>query len=183
VTARLKRVLPHGVLLAAAAVLYWMATRIEVETGGRISPAVWPKTVIVVMALLCGYEIVKRLLAKDARSATGLLGGIQSGPAAQRDPPDAAPEHPRKLAGGIALVAGYVVLVPWLGFFVSTAAFLAVFPWIGGLRRPALCAAIALAGSLALIVIFMRVAYVSLPLGAGPFRELSILMLRVLGVT
>jgi len=30
---------------------------------------------------------------------------------------------------------------------------------------------------------FMRVAYISLPLGAGPFRELSLALLRLLGVS
>jgi hypothetical protein len=33
-----------------------------------------------------------------------------------------------------------------------------------------------------LLVIFMRVAYVSLPLGVGPFKTLSLALLRLIGV-
>ena len=100
-------------------------------------------------------------------------------------PPTAAKEaeHPRKLYSGIGLVAAYVILVPWLGFFLSTALFLAAFPWLGGLRRPLLTAALGIAGSLVLVVIFMRVAYISLPLGEGPFRALSLALLGAIGVT
>jgi len=73
--------------------------------------------------------------------------------------------------------------VPWLGFFVATALFLAVFPWIGGLRRPVLTSIVGLAGSFVLVVIFMRVAYISLPLGEGPFQALSLALLRAIGVS
>jgi hypothetical protein len=177
---RLKEVVPHAVMLCAAVALYWAAGRIDVETGGRISPAAWPKAIVAIMALLCLYEIVKRLVASHAGSATGLLGGLQG---QGKDEHEGPPEHPRQLFGGIALIAAYVLAVPWLGFFVTTALFLAAFPWIGGLRRPVVAASVALAGSLALIVIFMRVAYISLPLGAGPFRSFSIALLRALGVS
>ena len=55
-----------------------------------------------------------------------------------------------------------------------TALFLALFSWIGGFRR-ALPVALgrACSGAFVLLVIFMRVAYISLPLGDGPFRSLS----------
>ena len=186
--ARARQVLPYAVMLVAAALLFWAATRIDVDTGGRISPAIWPKTIIVIMALLCAYEIVKRLVAKRTSSATGLLGGLNANPAEGEAPVEepAGPdpiERPAMLWGGIALVAAYVILAPWLGFFIATVLFLAAFPWVGGVRRPLFVAAIAALGSLAVIVIFMRVAYVSLPLGEGPFRALSLALLRALGVS
>lgn len=185
---RARQVLPYVVMLVAAALLFWAATRIDVETGGRISPAIWPKTIIVIMALLCIYEIVKRLVAKRAASATGLLGGLNANPAegegAVAEPAGPDPiAKPGMLWAGIALVAAYVVLAPWLGFFIATVVFLAAFPYVGGVRRPLVVAATAVLGSLAVIVIFMRVAYVSLPLGEGPFRALSLALLRALGVT
>ena len=176
---RARQALPYAVLLVGAALLFWAATRIDVDTGGRIGPAVWPKTIIAIMALLCAYEIVKRLAAGRTASATGLLGEAVVEEPAGPDPI----VKPGMLWAGIALVAAYVVLAPWLGFFIATVLFLGAFPWVGGLRRPLLAAAIATLGSLAVIVIFMRVAYVSLPLGEGPFRALSLALLRALGVT
>lgn len=186
---RLRQVLPHGVMLAASVLLYWAATGIDADTGGRIGPAAWPKAIIVVLGVLCIWEIVKRLLAGSAPAARGLVNALTHNPAevaagieaGSAPAPDA--EHPRKLAAGIALVAAYVVAVSWTGFFVATVLFLAIFPWVGGLRRPVLAALLGLSGSLVLIVVFMRVAYISLPLGEGPFRALSLALLRAIGVT
>ncbi|MEO5677295.1 MAG: hypothetical protein ABIQ84_07090, partial [Usitatibacter sp.] len=88
---KLRRVLPHGVMLAASCWLYWAATRIDAETGGRIGPGVWPKAAIVFMGVLCAYEIVKRLVARSDFEAKGLLPGSEvpgSGPgsAAEQEP-------------------------------------------------------------------------------------------------
>lgn len=182
---RLRLVVPHTVMLVAAGFLYWAATRIEGSTGGRIGPDVWPKAVIVIMALLCAYEVAKRLFFGARSDAQGVVAGLTHDPTtpAVEAEAETLPSHPGKLLAGIALVAGYVVLVPWLGFFLCTGIFLAAFPWAGGLRRPVLSAALGLAGSLLLVVVFMRVAYISLPLGEGPFRAVSLGLMRLLGVT
>ncbi|MEO7743199.1 MAG: tripartite tricarboxylate transporter TctB family protein [Usitatibacter sp.] len=176
---KLSQVLPHGVMLAASIVLYWLAAGIDVDTGGRISPAVWPKAVIVIMGLLCAYEIVKRLLARSQFTATGVLSTDPLGVGREA----ALPLNLPMLFGGIALIAAYVVAVPYTGFFLTTALFLGIFPRIGGMQRPLLCAAIGVAGSLALAVVFMRIAYISLPLGDGAFRALSLALMRAIGVT
>jgi hypothetical protein len=177
---KVMRVLPHAVMLLVACALYWMATRIEADTGGRIGPAVWPKAIIVFMGLLCAYEIVKRLVVRTDFVATGLVPGMAE-PVAEPAPAPAAGN--RMLFGGIALIAAFVFAVPWIGFFLATALFLAIFPWIGGLRRPVVAVSVSLAGTLVLAVVFLKVAYISLPLGEGPFRALSLGLLRVLGVT
>jgi hypothetical protein len=174
--ARLRRIAPYGVLLLVAGFLYWAAGRIDAPTGGRIGPDAWPRAVIVFMGLLCAYEIVKRLVVRTDFEAKGLLSG--SGV----DTPRGKANYPM-LFGGIALILAYVIAVPWTGFFATTALFLAAFQWVGGLRRPVLVAAIGLAGSFALVVVFMRVAYISLPLGEGPFRALSLGLMRAIGVT
>lgn len=173
---KLRRVLPHGVMLAVSCWLYWASTRIDVETGGRIGPAVWPRAVIVLMGLLCLYEIVKRLVVRPAFEASGP-------PANAKVEETAAPENHRMLFSGIALIAAYVAAVPWAGFFLTTAILLALFPLVGGFRRPALCVAIGVGGALVLVIVFMRVAYISLPLGEGVFRTVSLALLRALGVT
>jgi len=174
--AKLRRVLPHGVMLAVSCWLFWASTRIDVETGGRIGPAVWPRAVIVLMGLLCLFEIVKRLVGRTEFEGGGLLANAKVEEAA-------APDNHRMLFSGIALIAAYVAAVPWAGFFVTTAIFLALFPLMGGFRRPALCIAIGVGGALVLVTVFMRVAYISLPLGEGVFRTVSLALLRALGVT
>jgi len=173
-------------MLAVSIALYWCATRIDADTGGRIGPDVWPKAIIVFMGLLCVYEIVKRLVVKTEFEAKGLLSGAET----LKEEPVPSPlgegqgegkDHPM-LYWGIGLIAAYVVGVPWIGFFVATFVFLVAFPLIGGSRRPVAIIVTALIGTITLAVVFMRVAYISLPLGEGPFRELSIALMRAMGV-
>lgn len=184
---KLRLVLPHGVMLVASALLYFAASRIDVDTGGRISPALWPKAVIVFMGLLCAYEIAKRLVASRMESARGLVDGLDQNPAqaaAAREAAAAAPKPDwRMLSSGIGLIAAYVIAVPWTGFILTTTVFLIVFPLVGGFRRRGVAVAIGVAGGFLLAITFVRVAYISLPLGEGPFRSLSLALMRALGVT
>ena len=69
-----------------------------------------------------------------------------------------------------------------LGFFVATAVYLALFMVIGRYRRPVVVAVTSVVGSLAFVYVFMKIVYVSLPLGSGPFQHLSIAVLAALGV-
>jgi hypothetical protein len=174
-------------MLIASVLLYVAASRIDVDTGGRISPALWPKAVIVFMGLLCAYEIAKRLLASRLESTRGLIEGLDQNPAQAAAAKEAAALAPkpayRMLFSGIGLIAAYVIAVPWTGFILTTTVFLILFPLVGGFRRHGLAAGIGVAGGFVLAVTFLRVAYISLPLGEGPFRSLSLALMRALGVT
>lgn len=179
--------LPHLLMLAASAALYAAAMNIDASSaGGRIGPDFWPKVVIGGMAALCLYEAVKRLVFGRG-SAGGLGDALTALPATAADGQEAPQEepereYPRLMLVGTALVIGYVLAVPYLGFFITTAAFLASFSWLGGFRRPWLNLAVSAAGALLLVVLFMRVAYISLPLGEGPFRAVSLALITLLGV-
>ncbi|MEO8186879.1 MAG: tripartite tricarboxylate transporter TctB family protein [Burkholderiaceae bacterium] len=185
---RLRLVLPYGVMLLATGWLYYAATLIDAPGGlsaTRIGPDFWPKTIIGAMAVLCIYEIAKRLMIGAGRDAGGLTEGLDRPPATadgKQIEPDAPVVDNRKLAAGLALIAGFVIGVVYLGFVIATALFLALFSWVGGYRRALPVALVSVLGAFILLVIFMRVAYVSLPLGIGPFHSLSVLILRLIGV-
>jgi putative tricarboxylic transport membrane protein len=175
-------------MLGASALLYVAAMRIDAPvslSATRIGPDSWPKFIIGTIAALCVYEIVKRLLIGTSFTATGLLQGLNRAPnPADREIAAIVPEeHNGKLLAGIALIAAFVFGVQYVGFFTGTAVFLGAFAWIGGFRRPAPVMLIALIGAFILLVIFMRVAYVSLPLGAGAFKTLSLFLLQLIGVS
>jgi hypothetical protein len=185
---RLLSIVPHTVMLGASALLYVAAMRIDAPvslSATRIGPDSWPKFIIGAIAVLCVYEIVKRLLIGTSFTATGLLQGLNRAPnPADREIAAIVPEeHNGKLFAGIALIAAFVFGVQHVGFFAGTAVFLGAFAWIGGFRRPVPVLLIALIGAFILLVIFMRVAYVSLPLGAGPFKALSLFLLQLIGVS
>jgi len=76
----------------------------------------------------------------------------------------------------------YVVLIETLGFFLCTAIYLALFMWVGRYRRPGVIVATSLVGSLAFMFMFMKVVYVSLPLGVEPFAQVSFALMRIMGI-
>jgi hypothetical protein len=184
---RLRHVLPHTVMLLVSIVLYWAALQIDTsgtQGGQRIGPDFWPKVVIGFMGLLCLYEIVKRLVMHSSFTAAGLTEGLDHNPAQAGSAPEPTPEreYPAMLWAGGAVIVGYVAVVPWLGFFLSSMLFLATFVWIGGFHKPFTALIVSAVGAFGLLVIFMRVAYISLPLGEGLFRSLSTALLALIGV-
>lgn len=188
---RLRLCVAHLLMLLIAIALYWAAMQIDTSnTGGgqRIGPDFWPKAVIIFMGALALYEVVKRAIFGSNFKATSLADSITANPNLATDSTlqhageDAATEYPRLLAAGTLLILGYVGAVDWLGFFVTTVVFLFAFTWVGGFRRHGWNALISIVGAFVMVVLFMRVAYISLPLGEAPFRMLSIALLNAIGV-
>jgi len=179
---RIRQILPHSIMLLVSLFLYWCTMQIDVSGAGddRIGPDFWPKVIVVFMGLLCLYEIIKRLVVHSNFTATGMV-SVHNPTEAEEPPEASAPEHPGKLLVGIALIFAFVVVAPYLGFFLTTILFLFSFQWIGGICKPLASALIAVLGAFVLLILFMRVAYISLPLGTGPFQDLSVWLLRLLG--
>lgn len=177
---RLARAAPYALVLAAAGVLYVFALRIDTSAAaGRIGPDFWPRAILAVLALVCLYELAKSLLGAGAGAAGGLL---QSYLDSAESTAEKETGNAMRLLAGVGATLAYVLLVGVLGFFLATAAFLSAFIAIGGYRRWGIVAACGLAGSLAMVIVFMKVVYVSLPLGAGPFQAVSVALLALLGV-
>jgi putative tricarboxylic transport membrane protein len=178
VIVRFARAAPYALVLAAAGVLYHFALRIDASAaGGRIGPDFWPRAILALLALLCVVELAKSFIMADPASAGGLL-------EAYLDPESSSEKTAStgRLLWGMGATLAYVLLVGTLGFFLATAAFLSAFIAIGGYRRWSVVAACGIGGSLAMVLVFMKVVYVSLPLGAGPFQALSVGLLGILGV-
>ena len=185
---RIGRALPYFVVLAVVCGLYVVVGRIEfVAPGGRIGPNFWPKAILLFAMATCIYAIAKTLfLARGDRDVEGVLGSVlKEVPAADEatltaDAPE--PRYPLLLWSGIALTVLYLFAVERLGFFLTTALYLGLFMWIGRYRRIGVIVATSLLGSLAFVFMFMKVVYVSLPLGVGPFAEVSYLLMKLLAI-
>ena len=171
---KLRSVAPYAALFVAAVYLYRDAGAFAAAgRPGQLGPDVWPRAVLVLLMIVCALAIVRRTLFVAAGSAS---------PTVAEGDAESAQRFPWCLAGGIALTIAYVLALDWLGFFVSTALYLALFMLVGRYRRVRVIAAASVVGSLAFVFVFMKIVYVSLPLGRGPFKALSVSILAMLGV-
>ena len=182
---RLQRALPYLVVLAAATWLLILTNRLEFNaSGGRIGPDFWPRAILVMAMITCAWEIGKTFLVGHKKSdLAGVLGTVvKDNPDWEEPEEPESVRHPRLLLAGIGLTVGYLFAIETLGFFLCTALYLGLFMWIGRYRRVGVIVTTSLVGSLAFVFMFMKVVYVSLPLGTGPFAQVSFLLMRVLGI-
>jgi hypothetical protein len=175
VHARIKAVLPYVAVLAGAAFLYGnTASFAALGRPGQLGPDFWPKAVLVLLMVTCAIEIV-RLALVPAR--------LRVAPAAPADgDEEAGPRFPLLLGAGIGLTILYVPGMQVLGFFLATVAYLAAFMLVGRYRRYGVVAVTSVLGSLAFVFVFMKIVYVSLPLGVGPFQWVSTALMALLGI-
>ena len=123
-----------------------------------------------------------RVRDRAPRGARARAVGCVAGIGCRADDADEGERFPWRLAGGIALTILYVLALDTLGFFVATALYLALFMLLGRYRRMRVIAVASAVGSLAFVFVFMKVVYVSLPLGTGAFKALSVWILAMLGI-
>jgi hypothetical protein len=180
----MSRTLPYVVVLAIASYLYYVAAHIEFAApGGRIGPNFWPKAILGMAMATCVYEIVKRLVFGDGAELGGVLQSIvKDVPDAQEGAEEGQKTYPVRLLIGVILTLAYAFTIETLGFFLCTALFLAAFMVVGRYRRWGVIAASSLLGSLIFMFVFMKIVYVSLPLGQGPFAEVTYLLMRLMAI-
>jgi putative tricarboxylic transport membrane protein len=170
----------------AAGYLYYVASGMEFAARpGTLGPDFWPKLILALIILACAYEVVKILVFRGGAQVEGVLGEIVDDVSVDPQVPLAMPEATRRpwlLLGGIGVTIAYVAFVQTLGFFTATIVYLASFIVIGGYRRWRVIAAVSLLGTLLMLFFFMKVVYVSLPLGTGVFQHITLFLMRILGV-
>jgi len=176
---RLAGAAPYAVVLAAAAYLYVNAGSFAaLARPGELGPAFWPRAVLTLLMLVCGGAILRAVIFPPVGQAP-VAGSPSNGDEAAGEERVA---YPYRLLGGVVLSAAYVAGMAWLGFFLATALYLGLFMWLGRYRRPGVIVTASLIGSLAFVFVFMKIVYVSLPLGVGPFQAVSVAILALFGI-
>ena len=180
------RLFPYALIGACAGFLYHAATQIDFHRrAGTLGPDVWPRLVLGLMIATCVYEIVRTVLFRGRRSgAAGVLQDMveQSEARYGGGYVHVAEKSPLLLAAGIVLTALYVWIIQHLGFVLATAPYIAAFIALGGYRRWGVNAAVSLIGTLAMMFFFMKVVYVSLPIGGEPFAQVTLALMRLMGI-
>ncbi len=183
---RLRRIAPYALVGAIGIFLFHAATRFDfVRREGTLGPDFWPQLILGLLIAVCVLEIARIALARDPDRGDGgvledIARGVNAAPVA--DSPAVPEHHPFLLLAGMAATLAYVALVATTGFFLTTAAYLAAFLVIGGYRRRGIIALLSVGGALLLMFVFMKLVYVSLPLGSGPFAQFTILLMKLMGI-
>ncbi len=181
---RMNKILPYVIVLAIASFLYFFVGKIDfIAPGGRIGPNFWPKTILTLAMVTCVYEILKNLFFdKSDGDLEGVLGSVlKEAPTEATDVPEEK-RYMHLLWIGIAMTVAYAVLIETVGFFLCTLLYLAAFMWVGRYRRIGVILSVSLVGTLVFMFVFMKVVYVSLPLGVEPFSQVSFLLMRLMGI-
>ncbi len=184
-TSKLQYLLPHAALTLIAAILLWFAQGIHSAAvdAHRISPAFWPKAILWLWLLLAAGEFINRCIKLtrvqlgEKTAKTDLRREIGTEESDEHEPGSLW----RSIVG-LAIILGYSIFVSWVGFPIATAGFLFAFAWLGGYKRPLALSTTSVIGTAVLILIFMKVAYISLPLGVSVFKDFSILILKLFGI-
>lgn len=176
--ARTKAIVPYAVVLAIAAFLY-VKTAAFAALGrpGQLGPDFWPKAVLVLLMVTCAIEILRAALAGPVKPSA--LANAKQG---HGEGDEGERRYPVLLVSGIVITALYVPGMELVGFFLATVIYLAAFMLVGRYRRYGVIAVTSVVGSLAFVFVFMKIVYVSLPLGIGPFRAVSTALMTLLGI-
>ena len=173
--ARLARLAPYAVVGLGAAWLYYIAAHMQYERrGGTLGPDFWPKLVLGLTIAVCAVEIARIALERS-------LGKTASQPR-DADEDETPPQRPVLVISGMALTGLYAWLLHAMGFFSATVPYVAAFVVLGGYRRWGVVAAVSIVGAFVMMFFFMKVVYVSLPLGDGPFQAVTLFLMRVMGI-
>ena len=172
---RLQAALPYVVVLAVGAFLYHRADSFEFEeSSGRIGPGAWPKLILVLLLLTALWGAV----ASTVRVGRGAEEPTETDEALAR-PPEI---YPYLVWVAVGVTIGYLLLLPVIGFFLATIAYVFILMYLGHYRRPLPAALLSLAVAFAFMFVFMRVVYVALPVGTAPFDRLSFALMAAMGV-
>ena len=173
-----RSILPYIVGLAIAAALYIYAGQAEyTPRPGELGPEVWPRLAILLMAASCLFELTRRLIAGN-KDATGLIEAFDREPEAE----DTGPSHPRLLVAGVVLMGIYAVALPFLGFIFGTFLFLAAFMYAGRYRKHGVIWGASATVTILCGILFLRIAYVSLPRGIAPFDRITDIFFAIPGI-
>ena len=180
-TSRYRALVPYVLVLAAAAFLTWSALHFGfTPRGDRPGPDVWPRAILALIVVTCIVRIVA-LLRRPGRADPVMLDDVlDSRP--DGEAPQSPPRNPVLLLIGIALTIAYVALLGTLGFFIDTALYIALLIRTGRYRRWPVIVTVAVVGALAFMAVFMRVVYLSLPIGSPPFSVVSLALMQAMGI-
>lgn len=172
-----KKTAIYVVVLAAALFLFHAAENFEFEqVGNRIGPNAWPLMILSLLIVVAGYGVLKSLI--ERRPAV-----VVHEQAAEEEALLRPPEiYPHLVWLGMAATVGYLIVMPILGFFLSTILFSGILIYVSQYRNTVNIAVLSVLFAVAFLFLFMRIVYVALPIGIEPFARVSLMVMSLIGV-
>jgi len=136
---------------------------LDAVARGPLGPGFWPRLALIGLALGCVAKLVEEWRRAGAT-----------------EPVSRPPLARAKLAAGVGALVLYVWLAPLLGFAIASALFIAGFMALCGARSAGALAAAAGLGTVSLLYLFVKLVYLPLPKGDGPFETLTLALYRAL---
>jgi putative tricarboxylic transport membrane protein len=182
--ARLLASAPYLITLAVAVLLFVKAGQLEYDhVPGRIGPDAWPKLILALMMVAAAWGTAKALVFDSGGGeASPMLHRIENAGEPDATGIEEREIYPARVWAALGGTVVYLWILQYLGFFLGSFAFLAFIIYVGGYRKLSRVLAISLIGSLLFMTIFVRVIYVSLPLGIEPFSRISLALLALLNI-
>lgn len=181
VLTRIKQIAPYTMLIIGGLVLYHSVDQIYyTPMPGQIGPDVWPKILLTLMMLVCVFEIFRIGLAPKK---------VKISDTSEKDIYDAAEECEEnqeysslRVIGVIAATTIYLLCLETGGFFLCTIFYTACLMWLGGVRRAFTLISLSLFITFFFTYMFMKIVFVSLPIGVSPFSDVSRSVMIILGI-
>ncbi|HET8576488.1 MAG TPA: tripartite tricarboxylate transporter TctB family protein [Methylomirabilota bacterium] len=163
--------------IAAAAVLLWNSRGLDdVVRAGQLGPSFWPRVVLIGLVLSCLARLLAPWLARHTRRPPAAAPPTPSAPAAH------TPREIATLAAAMAAILLYAAATPWVGFPLATCLFVLAFMRLCGARSwPGMAASAAL-GCVSLLYLFVKLVYLPLPKGQGPFEAFTLGLYQLLRI-
>lgn len=172
-----KRIIPYVIILLVSLYFYYLAGQFRFfAKPGHLGPDFWPKMLLALTMVACLYEIIKTAFFLNIGPSKEVSGEASAKAESKKK------TYPGLLVIGIAMTVAYAYFVTILGFIICTFLYFALFMIVGRYRKVWAILANSVVGTLVLVVIFMKIAYVSLPLGQEPFSGVTFFVLRMLGI-
>lgn len=147
-----------AVFLTSSCVFYYQTLHFPKTRISDVGPEYWPQL------LLGGLIILSVALLVDIYSRRQALAAC----VAEKSP------YPRRFWYTLVLTVAYTLVMPYLGFAVSTLLFSLVIMWVLGVRAPKDLLLTAVGATLLFVVLFPRIMEVPMPRGIGIFRAISL---------
>ena len=190
--------IPLVSIVVGSFLLFTLLTDPVIDFTKPQSPGIWPRAMIVGLLLISATMLLwgvhdtwqerrerepgdDRALPdpalKDASSA--IMTQDQADIIASGGAVDATHDN-WKMVIGIGGIFGYGVAVGYIGFTLATLAIIAYWLLIWGVRSPLRIVLTSTIGTGCILVVFVKIGYLALPKGVGPFHEFTVWLFHTL---